>query len=360
MTRHPGISIVVPTWNGLHLLKKHLPSVQQAADYYSCKTGAPTELIVVDDFSHDKTIEEVFRLFPEVRLLRRPANGGFSVASNTGLLEAKYPLIALLNNDVTIHENFFLSQIHHFAGSDVFAVTAKVFEEAPPVFATGGKVGRFRRGFWSVYFNYDVCPDQPIGPEASQALLSVYAVGGFAMYDSDKLRKLGCFTELLSPFHWEDIDLSYRAWKRGWEIRYEPAAIAHHEISATINAHYESEAVQDIAVRNRLLFHWINLHSPSFVLQHLAMLSVLALTRVFALDFGFYRALLGALRRLPQALRIRKNEAALATRSDLQVSQLLSNFYSSFPIRVFRSRAEILASQPQAKAAGDSKSPVDL
>ena len=120
----------------------------------------------------------------------------------------------------------------HFEDPEVFAVTAKVFEWDHPIFATGGKLGRFRRGFWSVYFNYDISDSSASNWTEKQQLLSVYAVGGFATYSRQKLESLGGFNQLLSPFHWEDVDLSYRGWKRGWQIRYEPHSIAHHRTSA--------------------------------------------------------------------------------------------------------------------------------
>src|SRR4051812_7099040 len=53
----PGVSIVIPTWNGLDLLKQFLPSVVAAAKHYSNQSCAPTEIIIVDDGSADLTIE---------------------------------------------------------------------------------------------------------------------------------------------------------------------------------------------------------------------------------------------------------------------------------------------------------------
>ena len=42
------------------------------------------------------------------------------------------------------------------------------------------------------------------------------------------LDEIGSIDPLLWPMYHEDIELSYRAWKRGWRIRYAPDAIAHH------------------------------------------------------------------------------------------------------------------------------------
>ena len=55
----PSLSIVIPTWNGLDLLRECLPSVQAAAARYRAVAGAPTELIVVDDGSSDETVSRL-------------------------------------------------------------------------------------------------------------------------------------------------------------------------------------------------------------------------------------------------------------------------------------------------------------
>ena len=83
-----------------------------------------------------------------------------------------------------------------------------------------------------------------------------------------------------------------------------------------------STFVEAAAVRNRLLFHWINLHSPTYVLRHLIMLGVLFVTRLWVLDFHFYRSLLQAVRQLPQVRTLRKLERKSAGRTDAELSRL--------------------------------------
>ena len=303
-----SISILIPSWNGLHLLLENLPSVCAAAERYDRETGSETEILVVDDGSEDNTGSQLIPQFPRIRLILRQQNAGFAIACNTGFSQCRFPLVALLNNDVWISEDYFLHQAAHFQNPRVFAVTAKVFEWEQPVFGTGGKFAHFRKGFWSVYFNYDVnISDRSIWVK-DQKLLSAYGVGGFSTYSKVKLKELGGFNQLLSPFYWEDIDLSYRGWKRGWEIHYEPRSIARHRTSATINTRYRKKLVKEIATRNRLLFHWINLHSPTFLARHLLMFCVLLFTRILVLDFSFYRACFQALRKLSMALDCRREE----------------------------------------------------
>jgi hypothetical protein len=107
--------------------------------------------------------------------------------------------------------------------------------------------------------------------------------------------------------------------------------------------------VEAAAVRNRLLFHWINLHSPTYVLRHLIMLGVLFVTRLWVLDFGFYRSLLQAVRQLRQVRRLRKLERKSAERTDVDLSRLLKRFYQSAPIQIYYSQREVLQKHPEYK-----------
>ena len=343
------LSIVIPTCNGLHLLRENLPSVQAAARAHHRQTGGLTEIIVVEDGGRDDTAQAIPSEFPEVYLVKRRRNEGFAITCNVGLQSSRFPVVALLNNDVRVEENYFVYQTLHFQDPTVFAVTAKVFEWDQPIFATGGRFGRFRRGFWSLYSNYDVSSPSATEWIEERKLLSAYAVGGFSTYSREKLGALGGFNELLSPFHWEDVDLSYRGWKRGWEVHYEPRSIAHHRTSATINAHYHKNFVETTSLRNRLLFHWINLHSPTYSFRHLIMVHLLFLTRLLALDFRFYRSLLQALRKLPQVRTLRQLERDKARRSDAEISRLLNRFYQSAPIQIYYNQQEVIQKHPECK-----------
>lgn len=345
------ISIVIPTWNGLHLLRENLPSVRTAARVYTEETGGATEIIVVDDGSQDDTSKVLPVEFLDVRLIRRSHNGGFAAACNAGFLKCRFPLVALLNNDVRIDEKYLIFQALHFEDPEVFAVTARVFEWDSTIFAAGGRVGRFRRGFWSVYFNYDVTLATAREWVEERKLLSAYAVGGFATYNREKLNLLGGFSELLSPFQWEDVDLSYRGWKRGWEVHYEPRSLAYHRTSATIDSHYTRSHVRTVSCRNRLLFHWVNLHSPTYLARHLLMLPLLLASRILAFDVTFYRSFLQALLKFREFCKLRAAERGNTRKTDVEISQLLDGFYRSAPIQVYYNQKEVIERHPEFEEA---------
>lgn len=346
-----SLTVVIPTWNGLHLLERYLPSVTKAVETYQRSSGSSCEILIVDDGSTDHTI----RYFKEnpvkgLRLISQPENRGFAITCNAGFREARNELIGLINNDVELHPDYFIYQALHFKDPEVFAVTAKVYDPGSTVFNTGGRFASFRRGFWSVYFNYDTVP----GKDAEEwtqdnRLLSFYAIGGFATYRKTELLKLGGFLEILSPFHWEDVDLSYRGWKRGMKIGYEPRSLAWHQASSTINTHFKGKIVDSLSFKNRLLFHWINIHSKSMLACHLLSLSTMCILKAVTLDFYFFRAIRGALRQIPEVRKLRKQEKLKSRRTDKEVISILNDFYKSAPIIPYLSREEILEKHQDAK-----------
>ena len=88
----PKVSVIIPTYNRLPMLKEAVESVlaQDFEDF---------ELIVVDDGSTDGTADEITRYGGRVKLLRHQENRGVSAARNSGILHAKGKYIGFLDSD---------------------------------------------------------------------------------------------------------------------------------------------------------------------------------------------------------------------------------------------------------------------
>jgi GT2 family glycosyltransferase len=151
------------------------------------------------------------------------------------------------------------------------------------------------------------------------------ASGGFSAFSAEKLRQLGGFNALLTPFYWEDVDLSLRAWKRGWKILYEPQAVVYHATSSTIGSRFDRRQIDEIAQRNRLLTHWINLHDRLWFAEHVGVVMLLLLSSLFTLNFSLWRAFLAALKHLRAVVRQRGRERAVMRLSDRQLARLIAN-----------------------------------
>ena len=353
-----GVSIVIPTWNGLDLLKRFLPSVIAAASHYRKTTGAPAEIVIVDDAGTDSTAAwlndqgfqetaaesaaigaasrigrapsvSTIQAAPAGRLIRNETNSGFGVSCNRGVAAAEHPLVFLLNNDVEVSIDSIAPLVENFADETVFAAHCRVFELEGGRECGTGKVGGFSRGFIRVHQSY-----RPMQATAGAPLHSMFAGGGSAMFDREKFLDIGGFERLLSPFYWEDVELSYRAWKRGFVILYEPRSIARHRVSSTIGK-IKRGRVRRIEQRNRLFFHWINLHDARLVRSHIRWAIALAVTAVFRLKPGFLLSCLAAIKLLPRVRKRRAEERLAAVRSDRQVFEVFSALKRRSDLSVF-------------------------
>jgi glycosyltransferase involved in cell wall biosynthesis len=93
MNKRPTVSIVIPTYNHGHFLKKCLQSVID-------QTFTNWEAIVVNNFSEDNTIEVVNSFHdPRIHLVNFKNNGIIAASRNKGIKLSRADLIAFLDSD---------------------------------------------------------------------------------------------------------------------------------------------------------------------------------------------------------------------------------------------------------------------
>jgi GT2 family glycosyltransferase len=321
-----NVSIVIPTWNGVELLKQFFPSVAAAARRYIESTGNLVEIVLVDDGSTDATAawfhdrqSAADPAEPVARLLVNETNRGFVESVNRGVRESRHPHVLLLNNDVEVAPDVIARLVESITTANAFAAHCRVFEYESRKECGAGQMGSFRRGSIRVHAGYRVI-EQPATLQAPP-LPSMFASGGSALYDRGRLLALGAFDALFSPGYWEDVEISYRAWKRGWTIVYEPRAVVYHQVSSTMRR-LSDRLRWRLQQRNRLMFHWIHLHERRYLLSHLLWVGLLFVTAPLRLQPLYMLAVIDAVRRLPQIRQRRRDEERLARRSDREVFQL--------------------------------------
>lgn len=272
-----NVSVVVPNFNGEGLLKNNLPSVIKALNN---KQNKIKEVIVVDDGSKDDSVNLIKNQFPEVKLIKHTKNRGFPAAVNTGTRMAEGRLVCLMNTDVVPSYNFLESTLSHFEDKNVFAVS---LNEKGYSWAKGA----FKNGF-VLHFP---------GKESKKPHDTFWVSGGSGVFRRSMWMKLkGMDEELYSPYYWEDLDLGYRAAKRGWKLLWEPSAQVvhkHEETMSKLNKKYR-ERIQE---RNQLLFIWKNITSPVLTKKHAGglirrLIRNPGYIRIFVMAFSKYRSVL--------------------------------------------------------------------
>ena len=287
-----NITIVIPNFNGRDLLQKNLPKV---IDAKGNKKNKIIEIIVVDDGSIDDSVKFLKEKFgKEIRIIVHTKNRGFATSINTGVRMAKGELVCLLNSDVVPFKNFLETVQEDFDDNQVFGVS--LHEKG-----YGYARGKFKDGF-IVHVGM---------PESKKVEISFWASGGSCVLRRSIFMDLkGMDDELLSPYYWEDIDLSYRAQKRGYKVLWDPRANVIHEHESTVKK-LDQKMVSRIRERNQLLFIWKNLTSKNLMRKH-----IIAVFRKILRHPGYLRIVLMAREKQAKMIELRRKEVKETKVSD--------------------------------------------
>jgi len=322
MTRdilEPGLSIVIPTWNGRHLLEKYLPTVIESAAAFTHLCHQPTEIVITDDASTDDTQTWLAQHYPPVRVETATRQGGFALNANRGVQAARFPLVYLVNNDVALTADTLPALVQHFSEKatrqSLFAATGQVYDYDTGVLSGAGQLGTFQRGFLRIHQRY-FSPESALESiEKTAPFCTIFATGGSTLYHRERFLQLGGFDPLFSPFGWEDVELSLRAWRAGLTVHYEPRSAVWHQFSSTIKPAFRQRQIGAIYERNRLLTHWLHLDTPLQIANHLLFLSLSLLGHTLLGRWERWNALRQALSRLGEVAKRRRAFAAEHYRS---------------------------------------------
>lgn len=292
-----NISIVIPNWNGRLFLEKNLPKVIRAAK--------DAEVIVVDDFSQDESVIFLKANYPHVKLVLHKKNKGFGETCNDGVNEATGGIVVLLNSDVAPEENFLEALARDFTDMKVFAVGCGEISSGP------GKM-TFRNG------NLELKATK----RSNSKCPAIWVSGGQSAFSKKIWGELGGFDDLFSPFYWEDIDLCYRAWKRGYKVFWDPKSVVTHAHEGVIDSFFQKEEVEFIGQRNQLLFIWKNVDDPKFLSNH-----ILFLIKNFLKGPGYFKVIWAALLKLPKVIFQRWQEKRTRKIADKDLLQKFDEIF---------------------------------
>ncbi len=296
------VSIVIPNWNGEEKLKKHLPQVIKAA-----RTSHAEEIIVVDDASSDNSIEILRTKFPDVNYIKKEKNSGFSTTVNIGFKQAKGDLIALLNSDAHPNIDFIENTLVHFKN--------------PRVFGVGCNVGGLWAGakFTDGFFWHNQTPKN--GNDKLSAHQTLWVSGGTGVFRKKIWDELDGLDELFNPFYEEDVDIGYRATKRGFINIWEPKSIVeHYKEEGVISQHFSQKSVSLVAERNQLWFIWKNITDQEFMKEH-----KVALLKMLSIHPKYWQVFLAAVLKFPEIMKKRQIEKKHAKLTDKEILAIFAN-----------------------------------
>ncbi len=308
------ISVVIPNYNGKALLEKNIPLLFDAIAYYKKATNNEVEVIVIDDYSSDSSVEVLKKLQETYtkgffHFYQNKKNKGFSPTINHGVSMATGEIVVLLNTDVQPEKDFLIPLLAHFSTAEIFAVGCmdKSIEEGKTVLRGRG-LAHWRKGYF-IHRAGDITKTN-----------TMWVNGGSGAFRTSIWEKLGGFIELYSPFYWEDIDLSYRALKAGYHIVFEPKSIVTHKHEeGSIKKQFSQKDITRIAYRNQFIFIWINATDKNILLEHLISTPYYLFMAALRKDFTFIQGFYVACMLLPKILPLRHAVQKITIKSDQEV-----------------------------------------
>jgi GT2 family glycosyltransferase len=235
-----SVCLAILNYNGKKHLEKLLPTACAAAETFSGRCG----VIVLDNRSTDDDVAWIQREFPSVHAIVAPKND-FLFSYNWLAQKRAEDILVLLNNDLKVNRNFLAPLLRHFESPDVFSVSARSYDWNGAEVTSGPARLNFKNGFYS--WNFDT--------EHQKTCHTLFTSGGFMAVDRKKFIELGGFNRLFMPAYCEDLDLCFRAWRRGWRCIYEPRSVVWHRHQATWSNHSNS-SLNSLELRNLLLMQW--------------------------------------------------------------------------------------------------------
>jgi len=225
------LSIIIVNFNTKEFLRNCLKSVIESTKNISY------EIIIVDNASHDGSVEMVKKEFPEIRIIANKQNVGFSKANNQGVKISKESRYVLFLNSDTIVKKNVLEDMIKFMDShkDAGAATCKLI-------MPNGKIDdATHRGFptpWNAFCHFSGL--SKMAPKSR--IFTGYTLGWMDFEKAHEIDALaGAFMLVRRPageeakwwdedyfFYGEDLDFCFMLKQKGWKIYYVPGFFIKH------------------------------------------------------------------------------------------------------------------------------------
>jgi GT2 family glycosyltransferase len=249
------ISVIIPVYRNKELFLKNFKNNLHYLE--------GQEIIIVNDNPQENLDKSVKSLYPQAIVINNAQNYGFGKAMNTGVKKAKNKILLFLNSDVRLLNKNYEKSLKMFENKKIFALSFAQIEKDGRL--TGANGGHFKQGLFHHFQRQSNKISQNLWPE-----------GGSCLIRKEYFQKLGGYDNRYLPFYWEDVDLGFRANKKGWQTLYYPLVKVEHHHQSTISLYFNPKKIKTIAYRNQFLFVWKNIRGFQLI-NHLFCLPLLLL-----------------------------------------------------------------------------------
>ena len=217
----PRVSVIIVNWNG----KEFLP---ECLDSLHTQTYDDFETIVVDNGSHDSSVELLRGSYPWVRLVQLDSNTGFASGNNAGLSAARGSrYIVTLNNDTRVDRHW-------------LAELTAAAESSPQMGMVASRICDWDNPDQIDSLGIAICRDGMSRGSKRHACFSALSItkneaillpsACAALYRREMINEIGFFDDDFFAYC-EDIDLGLRGRLAGWQAVLARDAIVYHRYS---------------------------------------------------------------------------------------------------------------------------------
>lgn len=220
----PPISIIVVTYNNLHLTQACLDSIKSHTD------GHEIEVIVVDNGSTDGTRQFLGKWAASnsiSRIILNDENKGFAAANNQGLAIAKGDYLVILNNDTEVSPGWIRTFLQHFRHDPSLGLIG-------PVTNNIGNEAKINLHYktpaemWEKAKKYTL---NHMGERLPIHVLAFFCV----MMPRHVYEKVGLLDEAFGLGFFEDDDYCRRIEQAGWHLACVEDVFIYHHLSASFS-----------------------------------------------------------------------------------------------------------------------------
>lgn len=225
----PMVSLIIPTRNGLHLVRQCVKSIFEKTTYPNY------EILIVDNGSDDPAILHYFKELQSearVRIIRDDRPFNYSALNNAAVKLARGEVVGLLNNDIEVISPDWLSEmVSHAMRPEVGAVGARLWypngtlQHGGIVLGLAGVASHSHKHF----------PREILGYFGRASLIQSFSAVTAACLVIRKsvYKEVGGFNETDLQVAFNDVDFCLRIREAGYRNVWTPYAELYHHESAT-------------------------------------------------------------------------------------------------------------------------------
>jgi len=256
------LSIIIPSFNTKHLTTRCLRSIIETLKHSKLRY----EIIVIDNASHDGSVEVLNKYFPQVIKILNKENVGYGSANNQGLKAAKGDYCLMLNSDIDAL-NGSLEKLMEFARAHPKSfVGGKLYNEDGSLQSSCGPGFTPWYVFLMLFCQADKLNITRYSPD--RVMRAMWVSGACLLGTKKSFYDVGLFDQGIFMYM-DEIEFLERARKKGYHVWFTPGARFIHTGAA-------SSGNKRSPVKNifRGLMYFYRKHYPQYVFILKLMLNV--------------------------------------------------------------------------------------